>query len=383
MSILKNMPMKLSLSGLSQQQFLEQYWHKKPLLIRNAFSDFELPLSPDELAGMACEEMVESRIVLHQPEQDTWQLKQGPFEESIFAELPEKNWSLLVQAVDHWVPEAAELLEQFNFIPRWRIDDLMVSYSVVGGGVGPHYDNYDVFLIQGSGSRRWEFGGIYGEDSPRKPNMPVMILPEWKAEQSVVLQPGDMLYLPPGVGHSGVSLEDGSTTWSIGFRAPSVNEILHGFTDFIGEQLKSEQRYADADLTLQTNSGQITDEALDRVQKIILDQVNDREKLAQWFGEFVTEPKYSEITAESDDQSCGSGEVVRRNEQVRIAYTENTATLNLFINGELKIIQADSQSANFVKNLASQIELTLPQSIDSDLQQLVDQLLKSGLIYRI
>ena len=135
------------LGDMPIETFIAEYWHKKPLLIRNAFTDFQAPISPDELAGLACENEVESRLLIETPASGDWQLKHGPFEESLFSELPKDHWTLLVQAVDHWVPEAADFIEQFRFIPSWRLDDLMISYASKGGGVGPHYDNYDVFLL--------------------------------------------------------------------------------------------------------------------------------------------------------------------------------------------------------------------------------------------
>ena len=185
------------LGDITPEQFLSEYWQKKPLLIRNAFPDFEPPVSADELAGLACEADVESRLIIQNPSNDEWSLENGPFDEERFASLPKTHWTLLVQAVDHWVPEAKALLDQFRFIPSWRIDDLMISYAPKGGGVGPHFDNYDVFLLQAEGQRRWEVGGQYHEGSPRRNDAPVMILPEWDAEESFILNPGDMLYVPP------------------------------------------------------------------------------------------------------------------------------------------------------------------------------------------
>ena len=151
----------LPLGEFSLETFLAEYWQKKPLLIRNALPNLELPLAADELAGLACEEFVESRLVIQDGVSDRWELTHGPFTEETFQSLPDKHWTLLVQAVDHWVPEASLFLARFHFIPSWRIDDLMISYSSDGGGVGPHYDNYDVFLVQASGRRQWEVGGRY------------------------------------------------------------------------------------------------------------------------------------------------------------------------------------------------------------------------------
>ena len=146
---------------ISIEEFLRDYWQKKPLLVRNAFPDIEAPVGADELAGLSLEADVESRLVTQSPHGTDWDIKHGPFDEETFENLPETHWTLLVQAVDSWVPEASDIVEQFRFIPNWRYDDLMVSFASQGGGVGPHYDNYDVFLIQTQGQRRWEVGGFY------------------------------------------------------------------------------------------------------------------------------------------------------------------------------------------------------------------------------
>ncbi|WP_232349087.1 cupin domain-containing protein [Neptunomonas qingdaonensis] len=345
---------------MSAETFLRDYWQKKPLLIRNAFPDFEPPVSADELAGLACEEDVESRLVIQDAEGEQWALENGPFEDMRFSSLPESHWTLLVQAVDHWVPEANALLEQFRFIPSWRIDDLMVSYATKGGGVGPHYDNYDVFLIQASGQRRWEIGGIFGEDSPRRDDTPVMILPEWQAEETFLLNPGDMLYIPPRVGHNGTAESDDCMTYSVGFRAPSHADILRQFTDFVGEQLKSETRYSDPDLTLQQSPGLIRQTDIEKVRSIMTDYLNEPDLLENWFGQFMTEHKYPDQAASTDEDEQYSveeltdylqdGGQLYRSEGSRFAYREKTdGSVVLFVNGEACEISAES--TDFVRAL--------------------------------
>ncbi|PIE25383.1 MAG: cupin [Neptuniibacter caesariensis] len=326
---------------ISIATFLSEYWQKKPLLIRNAFPDFEPPLNADELAGMALEQDVESRLIIQSPDAEEWHLKHGPLTEKTFAELPDSHWTLLVQAVDHWVPEAAELVEQFRFIPNWRLDDLMISYAANGGGVGPHYDNYDVFLIQATGARRWEIGGIFSEDSPRRDDVPVMILPEWEAEESWDLQPGDMLYLPPRVGHNGYALGDDCMTLSVGFRAPSHQEIFTGFTNYLDTVTSAEDRYADPDLKLQTNPGEITTEALQRVQHILQEYCANPELLSHWLGQFMTDPKYPDLTGEQSIEMAGddirnlieAGVPLCRNEGSRYAYHQGPNFI-LFVDGK-------------------------------------------------
>ncbi len=329
------------LGDLSIADFMADYWHKKPLLIRNAFTDFEPPISADELAGLACEELVESRFICvdNDKQPDSWRLEEGPFDDDFFARLPEKDWTLLVQAVDHWVPDASDFLELFRFIPRWRMDDLMISYAAKGGGVGPHYDNYDVFLLQVEGQRRWEVGGIYGEHSDIEEGKPVRILSDWQPEQSWVLEPGDMLYLPPCVGHNGVAETDGCVTYSIGYRAPQTGDMLADFAATVADSLNQEDRYADADLSLRLNSGEITQSDLLRVQSLFRRFIDDPERVATWFGQLMTQPKYPEHEFFNDEplvlrELLDEIDGIRRNEGARFAYWQSADNVHLFVNSQ-------------------------------------------------
>ena len=187
-------------TGLTQQQFLQQYWQKKPLLIRQAFSDFQSPISPDDLAGLACEPEIESRLIEEKGALGPWQVRSGPLTEDDFARLPSTHWTMLVQDVDKHLPELQSLLDPFRFIPDWRRDDLMVSYAPQHGSVGPHTDGYDVFLLQAMGERRWQINDKAMTDAALIEGLDVQILQEFHPDQSWDLQPGDMLYLPPGTG---------------------------------------------------------------------------------------------------------------------------------------------------------------------------------------
>lgn len=296
-----NTPRQL-LGGLSAAQFLSRHWQKAPLLIRGALPDFVSPLEPDDLAGLACEEDVEARLVEEHGPDKAWQVSHGPFDDETFARLPDSGWSLLVQAVDHYVPEVAALLESFDFLPRWRLDDIMVSYAPPGGSVGPHVDQYDVFLLQASGRRHWQLGGSPGDDAKLIPGIDLRILENFtvQADQDWILEPGDMLYLPPGIAHHGVSQSDDCLTFSIGFRAPSVDEIVTAFADYIGEQLGDSQRYSDADLQPPTRSGEVDDQAIERVRHLLLNAIDRPEQIAQWFGRAMTQPKYLDQLVPSD-----------------------------------------------------------------------------------
>ncbi len=191
-------------SAVSLEAFLSDYWQKKPFLFKQAFPSFTDPLSPEELAGLACEEEVESRLVRHK--KGSWLLQNGPFSETEFTSLPETDWTLLVQAVDLWFTELQSLYSHFSFIPDWRFDDIMVSYATDQGGVGPHFDYYDVFIIQGMGNRRWQLGEHCNESTALQSSSELKILEHFSPHDEFLLETGDMLYIPPGHSHYGVSL---------------------------------------------------------------------------------------------------------------------------------------------------------------------------------
>lgn len=317
------------LGGLPVDTFLTEYWQTRPLVIRGAIPGFRSPISADEVAGLACEEDVESRLVQERGASKRWQVKHGPFKEKALRGLPETGWSLLVQAVDHWVPEVADLLARFDFIPNWRRDDLMISVAPKGGSVGPHYDHYDVFLLQGQGKRRWRVGPRQTPDSALLADTDLRILADpFDAIEDVVLGPGDMLYLPPLYAHEGVAEEDNCLTLSIGFRAPAVSEMITGFAAAVAEDLSEFDRYADPDLAAQPNPGEITPAALERVARLMLQRLDDPAMLARWFGVTMTEPKYDgiarppeeEITPEEVAEALRAGEALRHNEGSRFAY---------------------------------------------------------------
>lgn len=338
------------LGGLTASEFLRDYWQKKPLVIRQAFPGFQCPVSPDELAGLACEEAVESRLIIEDDAGKPWQLHNGPFTPERFSELPEQDWTLLVQGLDHWVPDVADLLEQFRFIPNWRLDDIMASYAPKGGSVGPHYDMYDVFLLQAQGHRRWTFGGHCDHTSPRVDGTPLRILSSWDGEETVTLAPGDMLYLPPGIGHHGVA-EDDCITLSVGFRAPTIDDILTSFTDFLSQKDKASEHLDDADLNVQDNPGTIAPQVIDRLDSVIREQLGDRRNLALWFGQFATAPKSLDIVVPADEPAAAedlavairAGEQLRWNEGSRFAYHELDNETALFVDGEQYLLKGDAR----------------------------------------
>ncbi|WP_213878658.1 cupin domain-containing protein [Pseudomonas sp. dw_358] len=339
-----DIPLQL-LGGLTAREFLRDYWQKKPLLIRQAFTDFENPISPDELAGLALEEEVESRIVIEQGERP-WEMRRGPFAEDAFSQLPERDWTLLVQAVDQFVPEVAELLTHFRFLPSWRIDDVMISFAAPGGGVGPHFDNYDVFLLQGHGQRRWQIGQMCNSDSPLLEHADLRILADFQQSDEWVLEPGDMLYLPPRLAHCGVAIDD-CMTYSVGFRAPSAAEVLTHFTDFLSQFLPDEERYSDADAQPVSDPHEIQRDALDRLKALLAEHMSDERLLLTWFGQFMTEPRYPELvtgdTLEEADLLSGleQGTVLIRNPSARLAWSEVDDDLLLFASGQSRLLPGE------------------------------------------
>ncbi|KAA0875383.1 cupin domain-containing protein [Nitrincola tapanii] len=384
-------PHSLPLGDMPLETFLSDYWQKRPLLIRQAIPGIQPPIEADELAGLACEEGVESRLIQWQRDQDLWKMEHGPFPESRFSELPSRDWTLLVQAVDQQSPEAHALLRQFDFIPNWRLDDLMISFAVTGGGVGPHYDNYDVFLLQVSGQRQWEIGPLCNEHSPRRQDAPVMILPEWHPEETYVLEPGDLLYLPPGVSHNGISLSDDCMTCSIGFRAPSHQEMLRSFSDYIGEHLGHDLRYSDPDLSTQTHPGEIQAAALDKIQQLLLDCLKDRRALERWFGQWITEAKYEPAPLEGEESSVEElraflqeGGRLQSSERSRFAYIcQDNAQWLFCCEGESHLTGPELHT--LVQHLCryTALDAETPGALTDTGLELLSTLINQGVVYAL
>lgn len=255
------------LQNFNPAEFVDLYWQKQPFVLRNAFANFESAVSPEELAGLACEEDVHCRLVLEKDGSSPWQLRYGPFEEQDFLNLPETHYSLLVSECEKWFPEMTELLDQFSFIPDWRIDDLMISYASTHGSVGPHIDEYDVFLLQTMGSRRWQFCDTQAKQPQLIPDLDLAILQDFSPDQDIVLNPGDMLYLPPGIAHHGIALER-CMTYSIGFRAPTATSMLESFVLEIDRPGIDARRYRDPDLELDRHRAEITDAEIERLRSL-------------------------------------------------------------------------------------------------------------------
>lgn len=328
----------LKINDLSENEFLNHYWQKKPLLIKQGFTNFQDPIEPEELAGLAMEESIESRIVTNH--NDDWQAFQGPFED--FEKLTEQHATLLVQAVDHWHSEAAQLLEPFRFIPNWRIDDLMISYSTPKGGVGPHLDQYDVFIIQGQGKRHWRVGLPDPTLKQFAQNKKLLQVEQFEAVIDCILEPGDILYIPPGCPHEGYAIEN-ALNYSVGFRAPNQQDLFSSLADHIIDTDSGQKRYTDHTLALRESKGEFLDSEANKVKTLMQALLNNDELFKQWLGNTLSQAKHEMDLAPleepiTDDQLTqlitNIDEEFERLGGVRAIYQQLEDTLLLSINGE-------------------------------------------------
>jgi len=350
----------LNLHDLSLERFLAEFWQKKPLLIKNGFANFIDPISPDELAGLAGEEEIESRIVSNAG--GNWQLETGPFED--FSQFGETNWTLLVQAVDHWHPESAQLIEPFRFIPNWRIDDLMISFSTPGAGVGPHLDQYDVFIIQGMGKRHWRVGMPDASLTQHCPHPRLLQVSPFVDCIDVITEPGDILYIPPGCPHDGISV-DASLSYSVGFRAPAQKDLVTGLADYLIENEINGVRYTDPDRKASKAVGEITTADLTEVQQLLQQVVNNPDLLARYFGSYITHAKHELDATEPDPhyqadeiaEYLQEGSVLARLGGLRCCYIQPSSQddILLFINGHTMTVPAAELQT--VKLLCEQVQL--------------------------
>jgi 50S ribosomal protein L16 3-hydroxylase len=342
--------------------FLRDFWQKDVLLIRNPWRSWSNPLEPDELAGLACEEEVESRLIARTDE--GWAVEHGPFAEARLAQLPSSKWTLLVQAVDHHVPEVAALIEPFRFVPNWRIDDVMVSYAADGGSAGPHFDQYDVFLIQGLGRRRWQVGGRCDEVSATLPHEDLSLLADFEARDEWVLEPGDILYVPPGVAHYGVAVGSDCMTYSVGFRSPSTSELIAGWSEHLLAGTAEDERYRDPGLEMQGNPGEISTRAIAELHKMVTERMLDKQAFVRWLGEHLTIPKYPEVDwslehpSDMDDvrDSIAAGVPLVRNAVSRFSFLrQEDDLLLLFVDG--RSFECARECADFAEQLCAQSEV--------------------------
>ncbi|MGZ0019435.1 JmjC domain-containing protein [Nitrosomonas sp. wSCUT-2] len=366
----------ITLGDLTPKAFLRDYWQKQPLLIRNALPGFKGLLTRDELVSLACSEDAQSRLVVQK--NGRWQLKHGPLVDQDFERLPKKQWTLLVQDVNHFLPSARELLSRFRFIPHARLDDLMVSYAPKGGGIGPHFDSYDVFLLQGLGSRRWQISAQ--SDDAFIEDAPLRILKNFYPEQEWILAPGDMLYLPPKYAHNGIA-EDDCMTYSIGFRAPSYEELMTQFLVFLQDRVSAAGRYADPDLQLQSHPSILSSAMLSQVQTILQKIKWNRNDVEDFLGIYLSEPK-SHVFFEQPAEPISFRDFIQ-------SVCENGLALDLksrmlcgrnqfFINGES--ISAGDEAYRILVKLADDHELMPVKIIDQETAKILYEWYENGYI---
>ncbi|WDD96673.1 cupin domain-containing protein [Thalassomonas actiniarum] len=277
--------MQIHWQDLTPEQFLKEYWQKKPLLIKNAFRDFSDPVDADELAGFAMEEEIESRIISQQGKED-WQVAHGPF--SAFDQFGEQDWTLLVQATNNWSTKTHDLLTPFRFIPNWRIDDVMVSFSTPGGGVGPHLDQYDVFIIQGQGKRRWQVGLPDESLKQLLPHPDLKQVSDFTPVIDEITGPGDLLYIPPNHPHNGVALEN-SLNYSVGFQAPNNQELWSAFADKLLDLDAGTRRLDDPNRQLTENPEQLESKDIAQIKNFMQAQLDDETLFNDFIGSFLTQ----------------------------------------------------------------------------------------------
>lgn len=357
------------LGGLSPAQFMRDYWQKKPLLIRQAVPGVQPPLASRDLFALASSDEVESRLIVQNGA--TWRLEHGPLAKRVIPPLKQSNWTLLVQGLDTHVPQARQLLEQFRFIPDARLDDLMMSFASDGGGVGPHFDSYDVFLLQVEGRRRWRVGAM--QDASLVPDVPLKILANFVPEQEWLLEPGDMLYLPPKWAHDGVA-EGACMTCSIGFRAPDqmglTAELLLRMSDHI--EAEAAQLYEDPMQTATDAPAQIPAPLLAFAREGVERLLADPHALATALGELMTEPKPSVFFESAEPLNAGQG--VRLHPRSRILFDER----NVYMNGESW--QATDSQGQVLRQLAHAHTLSALDVVKApaDVQALLSQWVEDG-----
>lgn len=350
--------------SFSLQEFLSEYWQKKPVIIKDGFENFQDPVTPEELAGLTLENDVDSRFISNA--NNEWKAEHGPLSEELYETLGETNWSIIVQAANHWHKGAAELFKPFKQMPNWLFDDIMISYSVPHGGVGPHIDQYDVFIIQGQGKRHWRVGDI-GEYQEEHRHSALKQITGFEPIIDQILEPGDILYIPPGFPHDGYALEP-SMSYSAGFRSPKEQELISNFADFIIENEKGDVHYHNPELSTQSHGSEITTRSFEDLKAMMLSAMSDEQTLKQFMGEYLSNsrhhlniiPDSEKWTTEELLNYLHSGQALIKVAGVRSFYHEVESceeNMTLFIDGESYVFPLKMK--NDVITLCEANEVTL------------------------
>ncbi len=328
------------LGGITAEQFLAEYWQKKPLLVRNALPEIANILEPSDVMELALDENISARLIKQKDrDPNQWSVKSSPLLKADFQKMP-KLWTLLVQAVDHYSFDLAELWKKFPFIPQWRRDDIMVSYAPKGGSVGKHFDFYDVFLVQGYGHRRWQLGQMCDAETEFVPGQPLKLLPEIDVNFDEVLAPGDLLYVPPGLSHYGVA-EDDCLTFSFGFRMPNISDMMDRVSDKFSDNQLLKNPLQDLIRDQISPIGQITQPELEYLKAELLAQLHNSTVLEDAIMSLMSEPKYPDNIPEAEE--IGTGDLEDALDQgyqlilepaSRLLYTEEDGELLFWANGE-------------------------------------------------
>ncbi|MCU4530147.1 cupin domain-containing protein [Acinetobacter sp. P1(2023)] len=328
------------LGGITAEQFLAEYWQKKPLLVRNGLPEIVGLLEPQDVQELALEEHASARLIRQKDRNpNEWHVKSSPLTKGDFQKLP-KLWTLLVQAVDHYSFDLSELWKKFPFIPQWRRDDIMVSYAPKGGSVGKHFDFYDVFLVQGHGHRRWQLGQMCDVNTAFVPNQPLKLLPEIDVQFDEVLAPGDLLYVPPGMAHYGVA-EDDCLTFSFGFRMPNIAGMMERISDQFSANTLLQNPVIDIARKQMSQIGEMNATELSYLKDLVLAQLQDSSALDAAIMSYMSEPKYPDNIPEPDEiEADDLKEILHEGYEVllepasRLLYTEKDEALNFWGNGE-------------------------------------------------
>lgn len=358
------------LGGITAEQFLNEYWQKKPLLVRNAMPEIINILEPDDVKELALEETVSARLIKQKDKDpNQWSVKSSPLIKGDFQKLP-KLWTLLVQAVDHYSFDLAELWKKFPFIPQWRRDDIMVSYAPKGGSVGQHFDFYHVFLVQGYGHRRWQLGQMCDENTAFVAGQPLKLLPEMDVHFDEVLAPGDLLYVPPGLSHYGVA-EDDCLTFSFGFRMPNVATMMDRVSDRFADNALLKNPVIDIMRDQVGQIGEMTSNELAYLKAKVLDQLQHSSDFEHALVALMSEPKYPDNIPEPDEieaddlrEILSTGYELCLEPASRLLYTQQDDQLLFWANGEACCI--DDRFARLLKALADGQVLPFDAQFDHD-----------------
>ena len=371
-------------------EFYKTYWGKKPFIVRGAIdlNIIEELIDGNSLAGLSLDENIKSRLVITEPENNKWICHHGPFEEDIFSTLGEENWSLLVQNVDQYHPNTAQLLKSFNFSPRWLMDDIMVSYSAIGGSVGPHRDSYHVFLVQGIGKRKWKLSNAPIEgDQEYFESDDLLVLKDGFEGTETEVSTGDVIYIPPLFGHQGVTTQE-SMTFSVGFLGPKLSEIFAEYSHYLEQNSDLNKRYTGQGLDANSSAFSIAPSAINITQDYIIEAVKN-DKFSNWIAEYFsisTHDEFQNADAEDDYissedllKSLETGATLHRPEHINLVATKSAnGSINLASYGD--VIKIPAKYEKLIDWLNQNHEISINDLHDKELTTLITHLYNKNIL---